>query len=79
MDSQEQKIEQILRGQTDIKKDVREMRTALVGNELGNKGLVTRVNDVEKYQYKDKKQKWMIGGGLAVFGLLVKFWDKLFG
>lgn len=60
-----------------MQSDIKEMKEALLGNPYGQKGLVHRVEAIECYQQKDKKQKWMIAGGAAVIGFLVKFWDKI--
>jgi len=60
-----------------IEKQVTDMHNALIGTPYGQKGIIKRVEEVEKYQSNDKKQKWTIGGiGIAV-GFLIKFWDKL--
>ena len=40
--------------------------TALIGDNLGNKGLVTRIEAVEAYQAADRKMKLKISGGLLV-------------
>lgn len=61
-----------------IEKKLDTITTALIGNEFNSKGLVHRVEAVEKYQESDKKEKWMVAGGVIVIGGLIKFWDKLF-
>lgn len=61
-----------------IEKKLDKITTALVGNEFNSKGLVHRVEAVEKYQESDKKEKWMVAGGVVVIGGLIKFWDKIF-
>lgn len=60
-----------------IESDLKQVKQALLGNEYGQKGLVHRVENLECYQQKDKKQKWMIAGAGVVIGFLVKFWDKI--
>lgn len=60
-----------------IEKDVQEMKNFLLGDEYNENGLKSRVNKIEEYQSKDKKQKYMIAGGAAVIGLVGKFWDKI--
>lgn len=51
---------------------------ALTGTELNPNGLIPRIERLEKYQARDKKQKWVAAGGFSVLGVLAKFWDKLF-
>lgn len=62
----------------DIQKDLKEVKDALLGTNYGQKGIVDRVDEVEKYQSKDKKQKWMVAGGALVVGSILKFWKELF-
>ena len=57
----------------EIQKDLKEIREALVGNEFNGKGLVKRVEDLEKYQTDDKKTKWTIAGGFAVILFLINY------
>lgn len=60
-----------------IEKTVNEIKVALLGNEYNDKGLVHRVKEVEDYQLKDKKQKWMIAGALALIGIIGRFWKEI--
>lgn len=44
-----------------------EVHSAIIGNaQLGQKGIIERLDSVEKYQDKDKKFKWTVAGGLSV-------------
>ncbi len=46
---------------------LRDVHTAIVGNEgIGHKGLVSRMQEVEEYQVKDKRFKNRIAGGVSV-------------
>ena len=58
-----------------LEKDVSEIKEALLGNAYGSEGFVKRLQKVEEYQMKDKKQKWTLAGiGLAVgFALKIIF------
>jgi len=51
---------------------------AIVGDNLGNKGIVARMAEVEDYQEKDKKFKNRVAGGLFVanFGFAT-FWSYI--
>lgn len=60
-----------------IEKQVNEMHSALMGTKYGQKGLVERVDGIEKYQMNDKKQKWTIAGVGISLGFILKFWDKI--
>ena len=58
-----------------IEREVKELKEALVGNDFNSNGFIKRVEEVEKYQSNDKKQKWTVAGiGLAI-GFLLKFWE----
>lgn len=57
-----------------IETDLKEVKEALLGNEYNSRGFIKRVEDVEKYQSNDKKQKWTLAGiGIAI-GFLIKLW-----
>jgi len=57
-----------------IQSDLKEVKEALLGNEYNKRGFIDRVEELEKYQNNDKKQKWTLAGiGLAI-GTLLKFW-----
>jgi len=67
----EKRIETIEKSTNSIQSDVKEIKLALSGSEqIGLKGFATRMKDVECYVEKDKKQKWMIRGGIIVIGTL---------
>jgi len=53
--------------------DVKEIKDFLIGNEFLDNGLINRVKTMEDYQSRDKKQKWMIAGGVSVLALLREF------
>lgn len=61
----------------EIQNDLKQIKTALLGDEYNSNGLIQRVGEVEEYQKKDKKQKWMIAGGALVIGALSKFWKNI--
>lgn len=61
-----------------IESQVGEIRTALLGSEFNDKGLIKRIGEIEDYQNKDKKQKWMIAGGFVVITFLSKYIHKIF-
>ena len=56
-----------------IERDLKDLKDALVGNEFNGKGLVQRVDAIEKYQQDDKKTKWTIAGGFAVIMFLINY------
>jgi len=49
------------------------MYDAFVGSELNDNSFMKRIARVEKYQSKDKKQKWMVAGIALTLGTLSKF------
>lgn len=56
-----------------IQQNVTEIKLVLVGSEqLKTEGIIQKVNEHDKYIEKDKKQKWMIAGALAVLTFLAK-------
>jgi hypothetical protein len=57
-----------------MEKKVDQIHDALVGTKLNPKGLMSRVGDVEDYQSKDKKHKWM---ALGAIGVLTFFKDHI--
>lgn len=50
------------------RKTLGEIHTALIGNQLGQPGLVRRVEDIEKYITEDKALKQKVTGGVLVLG-----------
>ena len=62
----------------EIQSDLKEVKSALLGSEFNKNGLMQRVEKIESYQQKDKKQKWMVAGGFVVITFLSKFIHKLF-
>lgn len=68
----------------DLKSDMKEIKLAFSGSDkIGLKGFAKRMNDVEDYITKDRKQKNMLYGGFTVlvfiWGLMKLFWNKIFG
>ena len=62
---------------------VTELKMAICGSEkIGVEGIINKVRKHESYIENDKKQKWMIAGGVIVIsfilGLLVTLWNKIF-
>lgn len=57
-----------------IERDLKEVKEALLGNEYNAKGFINRVEELEKYQAIDKKQKWTIAGIGMALGVLFKLW-----
>jgi hypothetical protein len=60
------------------------LNQTVVGNkEYGQKGLVEQVNEHRKYIEDDKAFKAKLVGGATVvgilYGVLLKYWDKIFG
>jgi len=47
-----------------------------ITGEMSGKGIAGRLKDVEDYQNKDRKHKWMGLGGALVIGAIAKYWDK---
>lgn len=66
----------------EIESDVKEIKAALLGDGFGNRGYMQRLEDVEKHVEETKKRVWVERGimvAMAFFwGLLIKFWDKIF-
>ena len=80
----EHRIEKIEQTTNGIQSDVKEIKLALAGSEkIGLKGFAKRVNEVESYIEKDKKQKNRIYGGFAVFvfiwGIIKLSWNYIIG
>ena len=61
-----------------IEKDVIDIKNALLGTDYNKNGIVKRVEVVEKYQSRDKKQKWMVAGGFIVISFISKYIHKIF-
>ena len=61
----------------EMQQDIKDIKNFLLGDEYNDNGVVKRIKDIEKYQEKDKKQKYMIAGGAFVVGMVAKFWDKI--
>lgn len=57
-----------------IETKVDKMYDALVGSDLIPNGVIGRVDKIEEYQGKDKKQKWV---ALGVFGVLAFLKDHI--
>jgi hypothetical protein len=60
-----------------------EIKMAICGSEkIGFEGIVEKVKRHENYIEADKKQKWLVAGGISVFtfilGTLFQVWDKIF-
>lgn len=53
-----------------MEKKVDQIHNALVGSDLNPNGLISRIDDIEDYQSKDKKQKWVALGGFGVLAFL---------
>lgn len=63
---------------SDQEKKLNEVHTAIVGNDLGQKGIVKRLEDLEKYEQRDKIYKAKVAGGLAIgTPIFVAFWHWL--
>lgn len=60
-------------------KKLDELHAAIVGNkELGNKGVITRLEDLEAYKLQDQNFKHKAAGGLAVLTtILTGLWSWL--
>lgn len=58
-------------------KQLNEVHAAIVGNkDLGQKGIIPRLEEVERYQNNDKIFKAKVAGGLAVgTPILVGLWN----
>jgi hypothetical protein len=59
------------------------LNQTVVGNkEYGQKGLVEQVNEHRKYIEDDRAYKAKVLGGVTVigvlYGILLKYWDKIF-
>lgn len=63
-----------------IEETVRDIKTALVGNKLGVKGIVPRLDDVERAVDSHDRKLLVWGSGFTALWLaIVAFKDKLFG
>lgn len=58
-------------------KKLNEVHAAIVGNEaIGHKGLIPRMQDVEKYQDKDRRFKNKLAGGFTVgTPVVIALWE----
>ena len=65
-----------------IESDVKEIKTALLGDDYGNKGFKQRLEKVEQHVEQSKKRLWIERGimiSLAFgWGIVLKIWDKIF-
>ena len=65
-----------------IESDVKEIKTALLGDDYGNKGFMQRLEQVEHHVEETKKRVWIERGimiSLAFgWGIVLKLWDKIF-
>jgi hypothetical protein len=65
-----------------IESDVKEIKTALLGDDYGNKGFKQRLEKVEQHVEESKKRVWIERGimiSLAFgWGIVLKIWDKIF-
>lgn len=65
-----------------IESDVKEIKTALLGDDYGNKGFMQRLEEVEQHVEETKKRVWIERGimiSLAFgWGIVLKLWDKIF-
>ncbi len=65
-----------------IESDVKEIKTALLGDDYGNKGFMQRLEKVELHVEETKKRVWIERGimiSLAFgWGIVLKLWDKIF-
>jgi hypothetical protein len=65
-----------------IESDVKEIKTALLGDDYGNKGFMQRLEKVENHVEENKKRVWIERGimiSLAFgWGIVLKLWDKIF-
>jgi hypothetical protein len=57
---------------------MKDIEISLRGDEKnGIKGVINEVKEHSAYIEKDKKQKWLVRGGLTVFVAVVKFWKPI--
>lgn len=59
-----------------MEKKIDKLYDAVVGDEI-RPGMKSRLEDVEQYQNRDKKQKWTILGGISVLVILREFREEL--
>jgi hypothetical protein len=61
---------------TEQERKLDQIHHALIGDELGNPGLISRIKAVEEYQEKDQAFKYKVAGGLFVGSTaLGAFWS----
>jgi len=71
MDGKPENMTEISDKLTRIEQDLHELKGAVIGNsKFGNRGLVMRVEDLEKYKDDDKKFKNKLYGGMVVVGTM---------
>jgi hypothetical protein len=56
-----------------IRSDIREIKTALVGNRLGQKGIIPRLETVEATVEKHDRKLFLWGSILTVVGIVAAF------
>lgn len=65
-------LEKLKETQNTILEMVTELKMAVIGSDkIGVDGLVQKVMKHEKYIDNDKRQKWMIAGGVAVISFII--------
>ena len=66
----------------EIESDVKEIKTALLGDGFGNKGYMQRLEIVEQHVEETRKRVWIERGIMValafVWGIAIKMWDKIF-
>lgn len=59
-------------------KKLNEVHEALIGNQLGSKGVIKRLDELETYKEQDEKYKARVAGGFAIgTPIFVAFWHWL--
>jgi len=56
----------------DMQKDIQDIKRALLGDEYGNDGFVKRLEKVESFQSKIKRERWILLGGFTTIITLLK-------
>lgn len=79
----ETRLESIECQQREMKEVLNRIELAVCGSDKdGIDGLVKKVKKHDDYIEFDKKQKWLIAGGISVLtfiiGSIAQIWDKLF-
>ena len=66
------RLSNIEKAQKDMLDTLTYLKMGIMGSEkIGVEGMASKVNRHEAYIEKDKKQKWMIGGGIAVISFII--------